>query len=54
VQAVLGAIEVGLGVALDRVIARDTQTFADLATAVQDALRERQRIKETVLGTGIR
>jgi acetyltransferase-like isoleucine patch superfamily enzyme len=41
-QGVLGAIEDGLGVALDRAAARDIETFADLAAAVQDALWDRQ------------
>jgi hypothetical protein len=41
-QGVLGAIEDGLGVVLDRTAARDIETFADLAAAVQDALWVRQ------------
>lgn len=41
-QGVLSAIEDRLGVVLDRAAAREIQTFADLAAAVQHALWERQ------------
>jgi acetyltransferase-like isoleucine patch superfamily enzyme len=41
-QGVLSAIEDGLGVVLDRAAAREIETFADLASAVQSALWERQ------------
>jgi hypothetical protein len=41
-QGVLSAIEDRLGVLLDRAAAREIETFADLAAAVQDALGERQ------------
>ncbi len=41
-QGVLGAIEDGLGVVLERAAARDFETFADLAAAVQDALWARR------------
>ncbi len=37
-QGVLSAIEDRFGVVLDRAVAREIETFADLATAVQDAL----------------
>ncbi len=42
-QEMLRAIEDRLGVALNRAVAEELETFADVAAAVQNSIWERQR-----------